>query len=84
MAKVYLTEQDRSNAKLTRWVSGEMKVRRITQRMLAKKMNITHQALSQKLKKNSFSYQDFVFFVKEFQPCDKELRDLIGYERSET
>lgn len=78
MPKVYLTEKDRLCARLARWVYGEMKVRRLTQRQVAAKMNITHQALSQKLKKESFDYTDFVFFVQEFQPSDKELREIIG------
>ena len=78
MPKVYLTEKDRLCGRLARWVYGEMKVRRITQRSIAEKMNISHQALSQKLRKESFDYTDFVFFVKEFQPTDKELREIIG------
>ena len=78
MPKVYLTEKDRLCGRLARWVYGEMKVRKITQRYIAEKMNISHQALSQKLRKESFDYTDFVFFVKEFQPTDKELREIIG------
>ena len=78
MPKVYLTEKDRICARLSRWVYGEMKVRRLSQESVAKKMNISHQALSRKLLKSSFNYSDFVFFVKEFQPSDKELKEIIG------
>lgn len=78
MPKVYLTENDRISQRLARWVYGEMKVRRITLVSMAKKMNISHQALSRKLRSASFGYTDFVFFVKEFQPDDKELREIIG------
>lgn len=78
MPKVYLTESDRSCARLARWVYGEMKVRRLTLTSIAKKMNISHQALSKKLRNESFDYKDFVFFVKEFQPDDKELQQIIG------
>jgi len=78
MPKVYLTEKDRLCARLAKWVYGEMKVRRITQTSLAKKMDISHQALSRKLREESFDYTDFAFFVKEFQPSDKELREIIG------
>ena len=78
MPKVYLTEKDRLCARLAKWVYGEMKVRRLTQEQVAKKMNISHQALSQKLKRESFDYADFVFFVKEFQPSNEELLQLIG------
>ena len=78
MPKVYLTEKDRICARLSRWVYGEMKVRRLSQQSVADKMNISHQALSRKLLKASFDYSDFVFFVKEFQPSDKELKEIIG------
>lgn len=78
MPKVYLTEKDRLCARLSKWVYGEMKIRRITQQALAEKMNIAQQSLSRKLKDASFNYADFVFFVKEFQPSDKELREIIG------
>lgn len=78
MPKVYLTEKERICARLSRWVYGEMKVRRLSQESVAKKMHISHQALSRKLLKSSFDYSDFVFFVKEFQPSDKELKEIIG------
>lgn len=78
MPKVYLTEKDRLCARLARWAYGEMKVRRISQKTIAEKMGITQQALSRKLKSASFDYTDFVFFVKEFEPDNKELREIIG------
>ena len=78
MAKVYLTEKDRMCSRLSKWVYGEMRIRRISQRTLAEKMGISHQALSQKLKKHSFNYSDFLFFVKEFEPTQKELLELVG------
>lgn len=78
MPKVYLTEKDLLCGRLARWVYGEMKVRGLTQRSLAKKMCISHQALSQKLKKESFNYIDFVFFIREFKPTDTEIRQIIG------
>ena len=78
MPKVYLTEKDRLCARLAKWVYGEMKVRRLTLEAVATKMGITHQSLSRKLKTASFSYADFIFFVKEFQPSNKELMEIIG------
>jgi len=78
MPKVYLTEKDRLCQRLAKWVYGEMKSRRLTQQAVANQMGITHQALSQKLRNASFSYEDFVFFVKTFQPTDNELRQIIG------
>lgn len=78
MPRVYITEMDRIRAKFAAWIYGEMKVRRISQRTLAEKRGISHQALSQKLRKRQFDYEDFVFFIKEFEPCDKSLRELSG------
>lgn len=78
MPKVYLTEMDRICARFAAWVYGEMKLRKISQRALAKKRGISHQALSQKLQKRRFDFEDFVFFIKEFEPCDKSLRELSG------
>lgn len=78
MPKVYLTEKDRLCARLSKWVYGEMRIRRLSQTAVAEKMGITHQALSRKLRNSSFSYSDFIFFVKEFQPTNKELLEIIG------
>lgn len=78
MPKVYLTEKDRLCARLAAWVYGQMKLHRISQRALAPKMGISHQALSKKLKTHNFNYTDFVFFIQEFQPTDGELRQIIG------
>ena len=78
MPKVYLTEKDRLCERLARWVYGEMKIRRLSQDALAKKRGISQQALGRKLLKKRFDYEDFTFFVKEFQPTDKELREIIG------
>lgn len=78
MPKVYLTDEERACARLSKWVYGELKVRQLSQRTLASKMHISHQALSRKLKDKSFDYKDFVFFVKEFEPDEKELQQIIG------
>ena len=78
MPKVYLTEADRLREKLAAYVYGQMKVHRVSQRTLAKKRGISHQALSQKLLRRSFDYEDFVFFVQEFEPSQKELLELVG------
>lgn len=80
MPKVYLSEKDRLCARLARWVYGEMKVQRISQRKIAERMGISQPALCRKLRDASFDYADFVFFVKEFQPSNKDLLNIIGIE----
>lgn len=64
-------------ARLSKWIYGEMKARRLSQQVMADKMNISRQALGRKLKEKSFDYKDFAFFVKEFRPTEKELLNLL-------
>ncbi len=78
MPKVYLTDEERTRSRLAKWVYGEMRARRMSQSLLARKMNISRQSLSKKLLNQKFDFTDFVFFVHEFQPSDKELREIIG------
>ena len=78
MPKAHLTEKDRLCARLSRYVYGEMKERRLSQETVAKEMGISQATLSYKLRKSSFSYSDFVFFVKLFKPDEKELLYIIG------
>ena len=77
MPRVYLTEKERLCRRLARYVYGEMRVRKISQQTLADKRGISRQALGRKLKEAIFSYEDFIFFVKEFQPSNKELLEII-------
>lgn len=78
MPKVYLTEKDLLCARLARYVYGEKEIRRLSLEDIASEMGITHQALSKKLRNESFSYPDFCFFVKYFKPTNKELLEIIG------
>ena len=77
MPKVYLSEEDRRGAKLASWVYGELKVRHMTQADLARQMGITHQAVSIKLKRHSFSYKDFLMLIAIFEPPMKEIEWLV-------
>lgn len=80
MPKVYLSENDRLSRRLSSWIYGEMKCRGISQRAMAEEMGISQQALSQKLKANSFSFTDFLDFVRVLEPDVRELNRLIGRE----
>ena len=77
MPKVYLSEKDRLSARLAKWVYGEMKLRGMTQAQLAEMLFISQQALSKKLSRASFSYEDFVLLVKVFEPTANELAALV-------
>lgn len=78
MPKCFLTEQDRLNNKLAAWVYGELKTQHITQEELATKRGISQQAISNKLRKKKFDFEDLVCFIKVFNPDIKEIERLIG------
>lgn len=77
MPKAFLTEEERICSRFSRFIYGELKVRKITQTTMAKKRGITHQALSHKLCNGRFTLADFAFFVKELGMSDKEIRDIL-------
>lgn len=77
MAKVYITKDEQRNARLAAWVYGEMRVRGIPQRVLAHKRGVSQQAMSLKLKKHHFDFEDFAMFVEMFDPSDEEIRRLV-------
>ena len=78
MPKVYLSEQDKLNNRLTSWIYGEMKTQGMSQTELAKEMGISQQLLSYRLKHKLISFEDFVTIVKTFQPEDDDLLRLLG------
>jgi transcriptional regulator with XRE-family HTH domain len=78
MPKVYLSENERLNARIAAWVYGQMGLHKITQRKLADEMGITQQAICQKLQKQSFDVTDFACFVRIFKPESEELMRLLG------
>lgn len=78
MPKVYVSENERLSARLASWVYGELKIKGLSHRAMAKEMGISQQALSQKLKSQSFSYTDFITFIRVLDPDDKEIHRLLG------
>lgn len=78
MPKVYATKVDRLKARMAAYVFSELKVRGIKQQELAKYMGITQQALSQKIAKQHFKFEDYVQIVNFFDADDHELRRLAG------
>lgn len=81
MPRVFLSETEKLNSRLTAWVYGELKVNGISQRELAEEMGISQQLLSYRLKNKLISFSDFTCFVRVFKPDEKELLRLTGYER---
>ena len=77
MPRVYITSDEHRNAKLAAWVYGEMKVKKIPQRVLAQRRGVSQQAISEKLRNHRFDFEDFALFVEMFDPTDEELRRLL-------
>lgn len=77
MPRVYVIKDQKRNARLAAWVYGELKVRELTQSDLAKRRGVSQQAISLKLKKHSFDFEDFACFVEMFDPSDAEIKRLI-------
>lgn len=77
MSKVYITENRYLSSKLSAWVIGEMKIQGISQSQMAKQMGISQQALSRKLNKYTFSFEDFLDFVKILKPQEIEIIRLV-------
>ena len=78
MPRVFLSEQDKLNNRLTSWIYGEMKNQGITQTELAKERGISQQLLSYRLKNKLISFEDLIFFIKTFHPEDDDLLRLLG------
>lgn len=78
MPRVYLSENERLSERLSAWVYGQMKVKKIPQRIMAEEMEISQPALAQKLKNRSFTYSDFLTFVRVLEPDTKDLERLLG------
>ena len=79
MLKAHLTEKDRLCTRLSKYVYGEIRSRGLSQEKVAKEMGTSQAALSYKLRKSSFSYLDFLFFIKYFKPTEQELLYIIGF-----
>lgn len=78
MPKVYLSEKDRINNRIARWLIGEMKVRNMKQADLALELNVTQQNISAKFKTKHFMVSDLVEFIRIFEPDESEVRYLLG------
>lgn len=82
MPRVYMSESERLNDRLVTWIIGTMKMKGITQKVLAEEMMISQAALSVKLKRRSLSFTDFLAAVKVLDPDIEEIAWLVGKGRT--
>ena len=80
MPTIYLTREDKLSARLATYIYGELRMRKMSQEKLADAMGISRQALTNKLRRRSFSFGDFVSVVSYFEPDEKEINRLVGME----
>ena len=78
MPKVYITKQEKLNNDLCAWLIGTMKVRGLTQEDAAKVMGISRQALSLKIRSQSFKYEDLVCLFDYLKPDAATVARLMG------
>lgn len=78
MPRVFLNELDRSSHRLAAYVQAEKKQRKITDTDMAEEHGISQPAMSRKLRIESFSFDDFVYFVQKFKPDEDTLRFILG------
>ena len=78
MPTIHLTHEERIKAGLASYVAGELKIRNLYQRDLADAMGISQQALSMKIRKRSFSFEDFVHILSFFGTDLKEVGRILG------
>ena len=78
MPRVFITRQEKLNKELSAWIYGQMMISSSTQGSVAKELGLTQQGLSKKLRRKSFSFEDFCFFIEKFQPDTDTLLRLTG------
>lgn len=78
MPKTYLTREMRLRDNFAAWIYGQIKTSGKSQRKVAGELGMTQQGMSKKLRKQSFTFDDFVFFLRQFQPDEDTLLKLTG------
>lgn len=78
MPRVYLNESQKLCHRLADWIQGQKRLLKLTDTDLAKEHGISQSAMSRKLREESFSFDDYVFFVQRFRPDDDTLKYIIG------
>ena len=81
MPRVYLSENERINARIAAWVYGQLAINRMSQQELANERGISQPAISKKLKTESFDVLDLACFIKVFKPEAEEVMRLLGNGR---
>ena len=77
MPKIYLTKQDKLNSKLVSLIYGTMKVKKVTQRVMAERLGISQPAFAKKLKNCQFAFADLTTIFETLDMQDEEILSVM-------
>ena len=77
MPRVYLTKQDKLNNKLVSLIYGNMKVKKIPQRVMADRLGISQPAFAKKLKNCQFAFTDLTTIFDTLDMQDDEILSVM-------
>lgn len=80
MPKAYITAEARQRARFSAWLYGCMRTCHVTQAELSKTLGVSQPALSKKIKKQQFTFNELVAIFKTFKPDAKEVARLLEIE----
>ena len=78
MPKVYLSQTERLNERLSTWLYGQLRARGIRQTQLAGQIGMSQQKFSYKLNKRSFTYKDFLKLIEVLNPDISDIEWLLN------
>lgn len=80
MPKVFVTRQEKLNSDLAAYIYGRMRVNKITQESMAKRLGIKQPSLNYKLRHGSFTFQDLTAIFDVLKPDAETLSKLMGMQ----
>lgn len=80
MPKTYLTKQEKLNSDLVSWIYGDMKVKHISQSMMADELGIKQPSFNNKLRNGNFTFKDLTVIFRVLKPDTKTITRLMGVD----
>lgn len=80
MPKIYLSDTEKLEARLSTWVIGTMKQKNISQKQMGEEIGVKQQTFSKKLRNHTIDFGDFVNIISVLKPDRETLDWLLGYK----
>jgi len=77
MPKTYLSDADRALARFQRWYKSAKAGNDVTDAQIARKLDVTQQAVSYKMKKGSLTLTDLMLIFRELGATDEEILKIM-------